>query len=54
MGLVALLLVLALLFGGVGLFIEGLTWLLVIAVVLLIASVISGALHGGGRRVGTR
>ena len=54
MGLVALLLVLALLLGGVGLFIEGLTWLLVIAVVLLIASVISGALHGGGRRVGTR
>ena len=54
MGLVALLLVLALLFGGVGLFIEGLTWLLVIAVVLLIASVISGALRGGGRRVGTR
>jgi len=54
MGLVALLLVLALLFGGVGLFIEGLKWLLVIAVVLLIASVISGALHGGGRRVGTR
>ncbi|MBA2752119.1 MAG: hypothetical protein H0U41_07795 [Actinobacteria bacterium] len=54
MGLVVLLLVLALLFGGVGLFIEGLKWLLVIAVVLLIASVISGALHGGGRRVGTR
>jgi len=54
MGLVALLLVLALLFGGVGLFIEGLKWLLVIAVVLLIASLISGALHGGGRRVGTR
>jgi len=54
MGLVALLLVLALLVGGVGLFIEGLKWLLVIAVVLLIASVISGALHGGGRRVGTR
>ena len=31
MGLVVLLLVLALLFGGVGLFVEGLKWLLIIA-----------------------
>ncbi len=53
MVLVALLLVLALVFGGVGLFVEGLKWLLVIAVVLLIASIVSGALHGP-RRVGTR
>lgn len=54
MGLVALLLILALVVGGVGLFVEGLKWLLVIAVVLLIASIISGAFHGGGRRVGAR
>ena len=54
MGLVALLLLVALVFGGVGLFVEGLKWLLIVAVVLLVASVISGALHGGGRRVGTR
>jgi hypothetical membrane protein len=54
MGLVALLLILALLLGGVGLFVEGLKWLLIIAVVLLVASLISGAFHGGGRRVGAR
>jgi hypothetical protein len=36
------LLILALLIGGVGLFVEGLKWLLIIAIVLLIASVISG------------
>ena len=54
MGLVALLLLLALVFGGVGLFVEGLKWLLIVAVVLLIASVISGAFHAGPRRVGAR
>ena len=54
MGLVVLLLLLALVFGGVGLFVEGLKWLLIIAVVLLVASVVSGALHSGPRRVGTR
>ena len=54
MGLVALLLLLALVVGGVGLFVEGLKWLLVIAVVLLVASIVSGAFHGGPRRMGTR
>lgn len=43
MGLVLLLLILALLFGGVGLFVEGLKWLLIIAVVLLIAGAITGS-----------
>src|SRR4051794_9329593 len=38
MGLVVLLLILALLFGGAGLFIEGLKWLLIIALVLFVAS----------------
>jgi hypothetical protein len=42
MGLVVLLLLLALLFGGVGLFAEGLKWLLVIALVLLVASFFTG------------
>ena len=54
MGLVALLLLLALVFGGVGLFVEGLKWLLIIAVVLFVAIIISGAVHSGPRRVGTR
>jgi hypothetical protein len=43
MGLVVLLLLLALLFGGVGLFVEGLKWALIIALALFIA----GALTGG-------
>jgi len=51
MGLVALLLILALVFGGVGLFVEGLKWLLIIAVVLLVASIASGAFHSSSRRV---
>ena len=48
MGLVVLLLILALLFGGIGLFIEGLKWLLVIALVLLVVSALTGF---RGRRV---
>ena len=42
MGLVALLLILALLVGGVGLFVEGLKWVLIIALVLLVASFLTG------------
>ena len=42
MALVVLLLVLALLFGGAGLFMEGLKWLLIIAIVLFIASFFTG------------
>lgn len=40
--LVALLLLLALLLGGVGLFVTGLKWLLIVAIVLFIASFFSG------------
>jgi hypothetical protein len=40
-GLVLALLVLALLFGGVGLAAEGLKWLLIIGLVLLVASAFS-------------
>jgi heme A synthase len=42
MGLVALLLILALIFGGIGLFVEGLKWLLIIALVLLVVSLFTG------------
>jgi hypothetical protein len=48
MGLVVLLLLLALLFGGLGLFVEGLKWLLIIALVLLVISAFTGY---RGRRV---
>jgi len=41
-GLVVLLLILALLFGGVGLFIEGLRWVLIIALVLVLVGAFTG------------
>jgi len=48
-GLAILLLILALIVGGIGLFVEALWWLLIIAVVLAIVGFVSGR----GRR-GTR
>lgn len=45
MTLILVLLLLALLFGGVGLFATGLKWLLIIALILLIASLISGGTY---------
>ena len=48
MGVVLLLLVLALLFGGMGLFVEGLKWALIIALALVIVSFVTGY---RGRRV---
>lgn len=42
MGIVIALLLLALLLGGIGLFIEGLKWLLIIALVLFVVSAITG------------
>ena len=42
MGLVILLLILALIFGGVGLFVEGLKWALIVALVLIVISAFSG------------
>lgn len=48
MGVVVLLLLLALLFGGVGLFVEGLKWALIVALVLVIVGAFSGF---RGRRV---
>jgi hypothetical protein len=49
MGLVLLLLLLALVFGGVGLFVEGLKWVLIIAVILFIAGALSGFRTRGRR-----
>jgi hypothetical protein len=42
MSLVVLLLILALIFGGVGLFVEGLKWLLIIALVLRVVGARAG------------
>lgn len=42
MAVVVLLLLLALLLGGVGLFVEGLRWLLIIGLVLLVFSALTG------------
>lgn len=47
MGIVILLLVLALIFGGVGLLAEGLKWVLIIALILFVASFFS---YRGSRR----
>lgn len=50
MGLVVVILLLALLFGGIGLFVEGLKWALIIGVVLLAVGAMSGYSYRGGRR----
>ncbi len=50
MGVVILLLVLALLFGGFGLFVEGLKWALIVALALLIVGALVGY-RGRGRPV---
>lgn len=42
--LVVLLLVAALVFGGLGLFVEGLKWLLIIALVLVLCGILAGFL----------
>lgn len=43
MGVVLLLLLLALLFGGLGLFVEGLKWALIIALALVIVGAVTGS-----------
>lgn len=50
MGIAVLLLVLALVVGGVGLFVEALRWVLIIALVLLIVGAVTGY-RGRGARV---
>lgn len=49
MGLVVLLLILALVFGGFGLFVEGLFWLAIIGGVLLLVGLFSGYRTWGAR-----
>lgn len=44
MNLFVILLVLALIFGGVGLFMTGLKWLLIVSAFLFVASLISGGM----------
>jgi ABC-type multidrug transport system permease subunit len=46
MGLVILFLILTLLFGGIGLFVTGLKWMLIVALVLLLISAITGSRIG--------
>ena len=47
MGIVLLLLLVALVLGGIGLLVEGLFWLLVIGVVLLVVGAVVGASRRG-------
>ena len=49
MGLVLLLLLLALLFGGVGLLVQGLKILLIVAIILALASAFGGYRYYGRR-----
>lgn len=42
MGLVVILIILALIAGGIGLLVEGLFWLLIIAGILFLAGVVAG------------
>jgi hypothetical protein len=51
MGLVIALVLLALILGGVGLAVEALQWLLIIAVILFIVSAITGFMGRGRTRV---
>jgi hypothetical protein len=53
MSLLVILLILALIFGGIGLFVEAAKWALIIAVIFLIAGVVSGTMgRGRGRSRG--
>jgi hypothetical protein len=46
MWLVIILLILALLLGGVGLFFEALRWVLIIALIVLLVSIVFGVMRG--------
>ena len=54
MATVAILIVLALLFGGVGLLIEGLRWALIIGVALLLLGAFTGLRARSGAGIGRR
>jgi hypothetical protein len=44
MWLVILLLILALIFGGIGLFVEALRWILIIALILVLVGIVLGVM----------
>lgn len=50
MGIVIILIILALIFGGVGLLVEGLFWLLIIGLVLLVLGAVMGTRGRRARR----
>jgi len=50
MSLVVILIILALVLGGAGLLVKGLTWLLIIAGVLFVAGLLAGWTKRGSRR----
>jgi hypothetical protein len=47
MGIIVLIIVLAIVFGALGLLLEGLKWLLIIGVILLVAGAVMGFLKRG-------
>ena len=49
MGIVIALIVLAVIFGGIGLFIAAAKWALIIALVLLVAGAVMGFMNRGSR-----
>jgi hypothetical protein len=51
-GLVIAILIVALILGVLGVIIEGLLWLLVVAVIVAIGAFVVGRLRGGSRRTG--
>jgi hypothetical protein len=51
MAIVLILLILALLLGGIGLFVEALWWLLVIALVLIVVGAVMGFATRGRSRI---
>lgn len=48
MGIVIILVILALIFGGIGLLVEGLFWLLIISLVLLVVGAVMGSRNRSG------
>lgn len=52
MGIVIILIILALIFGGIGFLVEGLFWLLVISLILLVVGAVMGARARGGASKG--
>ena len=52
MVVVVVLVLLALLVGGIGLFVEALKWMLILALVLLVAGVVMGVMGRGRARAG--